>query len=143
MLSIFAAFNFQWPSALLDIYNTLSLASFNLEFLAPECSFSVNFEAKWLVTSSLPLLLVSAVAIILLCTRLLQQFQQRVLRMVPFGATAELNLTDLCIGILITGSYYLYFRTCRGFFTGCCFPLLTRLILQKSVLPLRSAAAVL
>ena len=32
---------------------------------------------------------------------------------VPFGANTEVGITDVCVGILITGSYYLYFLTFR------------------------------
>ncbi len=42
-------------------------------------------------------------------TKLLQEVQRRVLKMLPFGALSELNLLDVCIGIFITGTYYLYF----------------------------------
>ncbi len=37
VLSIFASFEFEWPPALVGLFNALSLASFNLELLAPEC----------------------------------------------------------------------------------------------------------
>ena len=114
MLSIFAAFNFNWPSELQDLYHSLSVFSFNLEILAPECSFAVNYEDKWLVTASLPLLLLLAVAIVLAATRTLQWVQSNVFSVIPFGAMSESSLTDVCIGILITGSYYLYFRTWGG-----------------------------
>ena len=112
VLSIFTEFKFDWPPALMSIYRSLSLAAFNLELLAPECSFTVDYEAKWLVTQALPLLLVCAVAIVLVLTRLLQWIQRTVFRVLPFGAAGDVNLTDVCIGILISGSYYLYFRTC-------------------------------
>ena len=39
--------------------------------------------------------------------------QQYVFHVLPFGANAEVSITDVCIGILITGSYYLYFLTFR------------------------------
>ena len=111
MLSIFAAFQFQWPPALVSLYEKVSLASFNLELLAPECSFSVNYAAKWLVTEALPLILVASVLVVLVGTRALQFMQRKVFKVVPFGAAGEMNLVDVCIGILISGSYYLYFRT--------------------------------
>ncbi len=75
-------------------------------------SFSVTFESKWIVTQMLPLILVGAVGIVLLLTRLLQLVQRRVFKVLPFGSTGDINLVDVCIGVLITGSYYLYFRTC-------------------------------
>ncbi len=45
MLSIFASFNFEWPPALVALYNAFSLASFNLELLAPECRWEVYIVA--------------------------------------------------------------------------------------------------
>ena len=113
MLSIFAALKFDWPPAIIALYNAFSLASFNLELLAPECNFSVNYEAKWMVTQLLPVLLVAAVGVVLIATRVLQYVQRAVFHVLPFGAVGELNLVDICIGILISGSYYLYFCKCR------------------------------
>ncbi len=153
MLSIFAAFEFDWPPALMSIFNSVSLAAFNLELLAPECryvlhpwlrvpfgcgripfahslasrvevvgvyycwcamgpySFSVSYAAKWMVTQSLPLILVGSVGIVVLLTRVLQFVQRKVFKVLPFGAAGDLHLSDICLGVMITGSYYLYFRT--------------------------------
>ncbi len=52
VLSMFANFGFDWPPAIKGIYNVFSLVNFNFELLAPECSVSVNFEAKWCVPES-------------------------------------------------------------------------------------------
>ncbi len=49
MLSMFAAFEFDWPPAIKAIYSAFSLVNLNFELLAPECSVSVNYEAKWCV----------------------------------------------------------------------------------------------
>jgi hypothetical protein len=38
------------PPAVKSIFNIFSLVNFNFELLAPECSVSLNFEAKWWVT---------------------------------------------------------------------------------------------
>ena len=73
---------------------------------------AVNYVEKWFATASLPLLLVAAVGIVLIATRMLQFVQRTVFKVVPFGAAGEMNLIDVCLGNLITGSYYLYFRTC-------------------------------
>ena len=72
ILSIFASFKFQWPPELTSVFDTLSLASFNLEFLAPECTVSFRYIEKWLVTSSLPIMLAVAVLIVLLGVKVLQ-----------------------------------------------------------------------
>jgi hypothetical protein len=47
VLSMFLGFNFDWPPAIKGIFNLFSLVNFNFELLAPECSVSINFEAKW------------------------------------------------------------------------------------------------
>ena len=49
VLSMFAGFGFDWPPAIKGIFNAFSLVNFNFELLAPECSVSLNFEAKWFV----------------------------------------------------------------------------------------------
>ncbi len=46
---MFAGFGFDWPPAVKAVYNLYSLVNLNLELLAPECSLSINFEAKWSV----------------------------------------------------------------------------------------------
>ena len=47
VLSMFAGFNFDWPPEVLALFDAFSLVNFNFELLAPECSVSLNFEAKW------------------------------------------------------------------------------------------------
>ena len=71
----------------------------------------MTYESKWLVTQGLPVILGVVVAVVLLLTRLVQFLQRVVFKVVPFGAVGDVNLIDVCIGVLITGSYYLYFRT--------------------------------
>ncbi len=44
---MFAGFDFDWPPVVKAIFNAFSLLNFNFELLAPECSVSINFEAKW------------------------------------------------------------------------------------------------
>ncbi len=73
----------------------------------------MSYEAKWLVTEALPFILVFSVLVVLAATRVLQYVQRTVFKVLPFGAVGELNLIDVCIGVTITGSYYLYFRTYR------------------------------
>ena len=50
VLSMFANFGFGWPPAIKAVFNAFSLINFNFELLAPECSVSLNFEAKWQVS---------------------------------------------------------------------------------------------
>jgi hypothetical protein len=53
VLSMFAGFGFDWPPAIKGIFNVFSLVNFNFELLAPECSVSLNYEAKWYVARAL------------------------------------------------------------------------------------------
>lgn len=76
-----------------------------------ECSLSVNFEAKWYIVEALPIMLAGSIVVVVLGVRLLQWAQRTMLRRLPFGATSDTSLTDVVIGIFITGLFYLYFRT--------------------------------
>jgi hypothetical protein len=105
---MFSNMEFAWPSALLSLYRGLSLVNFNLELLAPECSFAVNFEQKWFVTQLLPLILGASILLVLAATKALQWIQRVLFKVLPFGATMDTSLVDVCIGIFITGVYHLY-----------------------------------
>ncbi len=108
ILSMFAGFKFDWPVALSTLFNIFSLVNFNMEILAPECSFSVNFEAKWLVVQLLPVMFLVVVALVVTATRIVQWVQQRVLHVLPFGAASDVSVLDTGIGVLITGLFHLY-----------------------------------
>jgi hypothetical protein len=108
ILSMFSNMDFAWPAALLSLYRGLSLVNFNLELLAPECSFAVNFEQKWFVTQLLPLILGASILLVLAATKALQWSQRVLFKVLPFGATMDTSLVDVCIGIFITGVYHLY-----------------------------------
>ena len=54
VLSMFANFGIEWPPAIRVLFNVFSLVNFNFELLAPECSVTLNFEAKWWVAWSFP-----------------------------------------------------------------------------------------
>ena len=109
VLSMFAGFGFQWPSIILSVYNALSLLNFNFELLAPECSVSLNFEQKWYVIQSLPLILLTSIGLVMLVTRVVQLVQQHVFHTLPFGALSKFSLVDSCIGIFVSGVFMLYF----------------------------------
>lgn len=106
---MFASFKFNWPPALITLYNSLSFSNFNIELLAPECSFSVDYATKWALTESIPLLLLVGVGVVLVGARLLQTCERRLLGRLPTGATSDVHLIDVCLGILLTGLYYTYF----------------------------------
>jgi hypothetical protein len=44
---MFAGLDFDWPPMIKGIFSVLSILNFNFELFAPECSVSLNFEAKW------------------------------------------------------------------------------------------------
>ena len=69
------------------------------------------FEAKWFIVEALPIMLAVSIVIVVAGVRVLQVIQRVVCRRLPFGATSDTSLTDVVIGIFITGLFYLYFRT--------------------------------
>jgi hypothetical protein len=71
----------------------------------------VAFEAKWFIVEALPIMLAVSIVIVVAGVRVLQVIQRVVCRRLPFGATSDTSLTDVVIGIFITGLFYLYFRT--------------------------------
>ncbi len=121
----------------------------NFELLAPECSMSVNFEAKWcaacpalcvasmcyparhasecsgcplplsrLIVQSLPLVLVGGIGLVMAATCVLRLVQTRVLHMLPFGSLSQFSLGDVCVGILISGLFMMYFGESQWLRTG-------------------------
>ena len=112
VLSMFSGFGFKWPSAVYDVYDALSLLNFNFELLAPECSVSLNYEAKWYVIQSLPLILLLGVAVVMVVTRAVQLTQRYVFHTLPFGSLSKLSLVDTCVGVIVSGVFMLYFGTC-------------------------------
>jgi hypothetical protein len=112
IVSMFASFKFKWPPALMAIYDSLSFSNFNIELLAPECSFSVNYATKWFLTESIPIMLVGGVLVVLGIARVFQWLQRKLLGRLPMGATSDVHLVDVCLGILLTGLYYTYFGEC-------------------------------
>ncbi len=109
---MFSNMEFEWPPALIALYRSMSLVNFNLELLAPECNFAVNFEQKWFATQLLPVILGASIVIVLVATKTLQWTQRVVFKVLPFGSTSDTNLVDTCIGIFITGVYHLYLCEC-------------------------------
>ena len=84
-----------------------------------ECSLSVAFEAKWYIVEALPIMLAVSIVVVVAGVRVMQVCQRVVFRRLPFGATSDTSLTDVVIGIFITGLFYLYFRT----WFACCWGL--------------------
>jgi hypothetical protein len=61
------------------------------------------------VIQALPLMLVGGVVLALMGTRLLQTVQSKVFHVIPFGLLSKFNITDACVGILVSGAFMLYF----------------------------------
>ena len=72
---------------------------------------SLNYEAKWYIIESLPLILFCGICVVIAGTRTLQWCQQVLFGRLPFGALSTLNLIDVCIGIFISGLFMLYLGT--------------------------------
>ncbi len=76
-------------------------------------NISINYPSRWYIMEALPVILAGSIAVVVVLTRSVQLLQRAVFRVLPFGALAALSLVDVCVGIFITGLYYLYFRTSR------------------------------
>jgi hypothetical protein len=75
------------------------------------------------IVQALPVLLVSGILVVMSLTRCIQIVQQRVFRVLPFGALGSMTLSDICVGILISGLFMLYFGE---HITVCCFSFVPR-----------------
>jgi hypothetical protein len=64
------------------------------------------------IVQFLPVLLVAGILVVMSCTRLLQIIQSKVFHVLPFGALSPISLTDVCVGILVSGLFMLYV-SCR------------------------------
>jgi hypothetical protein len=64
------------------------------------------------VVQSLPLILLGGIAVVMAGTKVLQLVQSKVFHVLPFGALSATSLSDVCIGILISGLFMLYFGMC-------------------------------
>jgi hypothetical protein len=54
--ALFSSFHLNWPSVLKDIMDALSVFSFNLELVHPECSLKGwSFITEWKLVMMLPL----------------------------------------------------------------------------------------
>jgi hypothetical protein len=60
---------------------------------------------------SLPLILVGGITIVMAATRVVQLVQRHVLHVFPFGSLGQFSLPDVCIGILVSGLFMMYFGT--------------------------------
>jgi hypothetical protein len=56
-------------------------------------------------------MLLGGVALALVGTKALQTVQSKVFHVVPFGVLTKFNILDACVGILVSGSFMLYFGT--------------------------------
>jgi hypothetical protein len=66
------------------------------------------------IVQSLPLILVGGIAIVMTATRGVQLVQRHVLHVLPFGSLGQFSLSDVCIGILVSGLFMMYFGACCG-----------------------------
>jgi hypothetical protein len=64
VLSIFADTNADWPNSIQQVYNILSIFSFNLNVATPECSFPVTYEQKWFFVETMPVVIVFCIGVV-------------------------------------------------------------------------------
>jgi hypothetical protein len=56
VVAMFAQTKISWPPAITAMYTWMSAFNLNLELMAPECSFEFDFESKWSLIQSIPLI---------------------------------------------------------------------------------------
>ncbi len=61
---------------------------------------------------ALPVILVGCIIVVMAATRLVQLVQFRVLHVLPFGSLGQFSLVDVCVGILVSGMFMMYFGAC-------------------------------
>ena len=70
-------------------------------------------------------MLVITVIVVLASARVFQLGQRLLLGRLPTGATSAVHLIDVCLGIVLTGLYYVYFGecvfVCPIYVFACCF----------------------
>jgi hypothetical protein len=86
VVSMFSGFQFDWPPTLLAVYKWLSFTNFNLELVAPECNFRVEFSARWYIVQSLPVVFACSIILVLVVVRTMQCVQRSLLKRLPFGS---------------------------------------------------------
>lgn len=103
VLAILATSNrIYWPKAILDVYASFSVANFNLDLMAPECSFhAMTPERKWVGVVMLPF--------VALATFLLIHFAKYAHKKFVQKRTKKLhNHIHMVIGMSLTAMYYFY-----------------------------------
>jgi hypothetical protein len=103
VLAVLASGNrITWPSQVMAVFQLFSAANFNLDLMAPECSFpSMSYTRKWISIECLPL--------VALFTFICMHFAKYAHKRWVQGRTKKLhNHRHMVIGMSLTAMYYLY-----------------------------------
>jgi hypothetical protein len=77
------------------------------------CVLCCLYRLHRFIVQSLPLILVGGIAIVMTATRVVQLVQTHVLHVIPFGSLGQFSLPDVCVGILVSGLFMMYFGGCE------------------------------
>ncbi|KAJ3436378.1 insulin-like growth factor binding proteinn-terminal [Anaeramoeba flamelloides] len=87
IVAIFPKFNVVWPYRLIEYLNALSLVNLNIEYLALDCSFEINYTTKWFLIQLIPFvnifILVIIYYLIALHSKMVQLIGESVLNKFP------------------------------------------------------------
>ena len=103
ILSVFSSLGIPWPQYLISIFNGISTINFNVDAFSPECynnHFNISFRTKWILISSLPIVVFIILAIIFVQYAAFLKFVKNKSSCSNFGFR--------CIGAYIIFFYYSY-----------------------------------
>jgi len=103
VLAVLSASNrIYWPGKVRAVFESFSAANFNLDLMAPECSFpAMSYQRKWVGVELLPLIFL----FIFICMHFAKYGHKRWVQ----GRTKNLhNHRHMVIGMTLTAMYYLY-----------------------------------
>jgi hypothetical protein len=110
IVSLFSRARIAWPRAIKDLFRLFSFFNFNVDLAAPECIAVFEYDAKWMIIQSVPLMAISLMLIAVLWKFLIKSL----LRYVVKTSHAQRGSRKLCrhaqglIGLLFILIYYLY-----------------------------------
>eukprot|EP00937_MAST-01D_sp_MAST-1D-sp2_P003135 g3135.t1 len=103
VLAVLAASNrVRWPGAVITVFQAFSASNFNLDLMAPECSFKeMSYQTKWALIECMPLFALG----IFLCIHFSKWAHKKFVQ----KRTKKLhNHIHMVIGMSLTAMYYFY-----------------------------------
>jgi hypothetical protein len=110
IVSLFSRARIAWPRALKDLFRLFSFFNFNVDLAAPECIAVFEYDAKWMIIQSVPLMVMLFMLVAVVSKFSLKSLQRYVFKL----GSARRGSRKLCrhaqglIGLVFILIYYLY-----------------------------------